>query len=250
LGSQSLEVCLGRYHLAMPRPGDVDLWVVPTGLSEAEGRCLRERLSVAERRTFDSFVQPIDRNRRVASRIALRSLLGAFGNLSPDAIRFDYSPTGKPCCARLQPLEFNMAHSGGLALIGFTTGGPIGVDIEMHRSDLDFAAIARQVFARSELEQLARVGEAQRGTAFFTLWTRKEAFLKRNGEGFLGTPQAIHVGLGPAFPSGAADVHSAAAPGLLQSFSPAPDYMGAVATTLPMEQTTVRHWCWDAARQR
>src|SRR5215472_2261792 len=45
------------------------------------------------------------------------------------------------------PIEFNLSHSGSRALLAFTRGREVGVDIEQIRNNLDFEALARRFFS-------------------------------------------------------------------------------------------------------
>jgi 4'-phosphopantetheinyl transferase len=127
-----------------------------------------------------------DRQYFCATRAALRSLLSAYLKAPPLELSFQYSDKGKPgldsrylSCG----IEFNVSHSGGLALLGFTLNRHIGVDIEKIRNDVDCEAIARRFFSAREQEQLSLLPADQRAEAFFRCWTRKEAFIKALGEG-------------------------------------------------------------------
>ncbi|WP_281684289.1 4'-phosphopantetheinyl transferase family protein [Thalassobaculum salexigens] len=61
-------------------------------------------------------------------------------------------------------------------------GTALGVDVEngARKGDL---SIAHSYFAPPELDWLRAQGEAERGGAFMTLWTLKEAFIKATGKG-------------------------------------------------------------------
>jgi medium-chain acyl-[acyl-carrier-protein] hydrolase len=229
-------------RLTPPRPREAHIWTVRLDREASDSMRLREILSADERQRADAFVHAADRRRYTITRAALRTLLGRYGGVRPDTIGFSYSANQKPGCEALRPLEFNVSHSGALALIAFTSGCPVGVDVEHVRRDLDVAGVGRQVFTNAEIVQLARIAEARRGAAFFDLWVRKEAYFKRSGEGLGGAPRDTHVGLGPSFLSEGPAAHSSASPGTLLSFSPASDYAGALGAGMPLEQTIVRRW--------
>jgi medium-chain acyl-[acyl-carrier-protein] hydrolase len=248
--AQDLEGGSWDVHLTPPRRGEAHLWTVRLDRHEGGVACLAEILSDDERHRADAYVHVADRLRYTVTRAALRTLLGRYGGVPPDTIGFSYSSSGKPRCEALRPLDFNVSHSGDLALIAFTTGGPVGVDVEHVRRDLDFAGVGRQVFTNAEIEQLAGMAETRRGAAFFDLWVRKEAYFKRSGEGLGGPLRQTYLGLGPSFRSGEPMAPSAAAPGTLHSFSPAADYAGALATGVPLEQTIIRQWRGDDGRRK
>jgi medium-chain acyl-[acyl-carrier-protein] hydrolase len=231
----------GMAGLPLPPPGrrEVHLWTVRIALDGTEAVKLRPILSGAEQQAADAFVQTADRARYTTTRAALRHLLGRYGNRDPRNIAFGLSGTGKPWCEALWPLDFNVSHSGTMAVIAITSGCPVGVDVEHIRQGLDTAGIGRQVFTETEIAQLAGVPAEQRGEAFFDLWVRKEARLKCSGDGLAGAPRETHVGLGSRFHA-IPDMFRTAAN--VQSFGLAPDYAAAVATEEAIDQMTVREW--------
>jgi 4'-phosphopantetheinyl transferase len=101
-------------------------------------------------------------------------------------VRFKYLASGKPQLEQDQnayDLQFNVAHSGDLALLAFGTGHRLGVDVEKVRSDVDTHALAERFFSLREREGLRALPEPMRVSGFFTCWARKEAFLKATGDG-------------------------------------------------------------------
>ncbi len=141
-------------------------------------------LSPAERARAERFRFPHHRDSYIIRHGILRTLLGRYLGIKPEAVEFRYGEFKKPEVANPQDrIHFNDSHSGGLALYGFTRACPIGVDIEHLRPVEHFQQIARHYFSPREVELLAALPEADRIRGFFSLWTRKEAFLKATGEG-------------------------------------------------------------------
>ncbi|MEX2553348.1 MAG: 4'-phosphopantetheinyl transferase superfamily protein, partial [Actinomycetota bacterium] len=144
----------------------------------------RSILSPEEAARAERFVFDRDRNRFVAGRGALRSLLAHYQGVEPREVVLEYSHYGKPFLPRelgRDQLEFNLSHSDDWALIGITLGRRLGVDLERLRVLDDLEGLARTVFSRRELAELAEVPEPERTEAFFNCWTRKEAFIKACG---------------------------------------------------------------------
>ena len=78
-----------------------------------------------------------DRSRFIATRGILRELLGGYVNLAPGHLEFDYGPQGKPTLRTALPqqsVQFNVSHSHGVALLAFSVGRRLGVDVELVRS--------------------------------------------------------------------------------------------------------------------
>jgi len=81
-------------------------------------------------------------------------------------------------------LQFNISHSKGFALFAFTLHNQVGIDIEYIRKDFSYEEIAPQFFSKKENIVLSALPKERQREAFFTCWTRKEAFIKAVGEGF------------------------------------------------------------------
>lgn len=231
-----------------PAAEEVHLWQVNLEVPEETLARLRPVLSPSELQRADAFLQAADRARYTITRAALRTLLGRYGNLPAKDIELSYSSHGKPRCQKLLPVDFNVAHSGSLALIAISRGQAIGVDVERIRTGIEFQAIGKQVFTPSELRELAQRAPDQQMNAFFDLWARKEAFLKCRGDGLMGSPEKIHLGLPPftqPLPSEIGQDYTTGPSRLVQSFTPAPGYTGAVAVEKDWEQVTFRTWQSD-----
>lgn len=163
---------------------EVHVWrssldIAPSGLSK-----LRQILAPDERERADRFRFEIDRRRSVVGRGYLRSLLGRILGSPPDKLEFEYDEFGKPCLSAKHPaLQFNLSHSGNLVLIAIAWGRAVGVDVERIRTDLELDEIAARFFSANECKLLASLVGPARYLAFFTCWTRKEAYLKARGIG-------------------------------------------------------------------
>ena len=87
--------------------------------------------------------------------------------------------SGKPCFKN-SPLEFSLSHSRGVAVcsLGKT---PRGADVEFVRRRHNSQALAERFFGKAECEYIAKADNADE--AFYTVWTRKEALIKKRGGG-------------------------------------------------------------------
>lgn len=120
----------------------------------------------------------------------LRCLLGAELQRAPGSLQFEAGPHGKPRLAGADSgssLEFNLSHSGDLALLGCAWGRELGVDIEQWREMRDEAALVQRYFSAAEQAAYTALPAARRTRGFFQCWTRKEAYVKAVGRG-LGLP--------------------------------------------------------------
>jgi 4'-phosphopantetheinyl transferase len=165
--------------------GRVDVWRVhldqePSVKSEI-GVLSSDEFARASRFHFER-----DRHHFSRCRSALRSLLAAYLAIPAADIRFDYSTSGKPQLATDQnprDLQFNVSHSGGVALIAVGSECRLGIDIEIIRHDVDTVALSERFFSVTERAGLHALPSDLRVAGFYACWTRKEAFLKATGDG-------------------------------------------------------------------
>jgi 4'-phosphopantetheinyl transferase len=163
----------------------VDIWIVDLNqaATEAPGASI---LSIDEQERAARFHFEKDRIHFSRCRSALRNLLAVYLTMPPDEIHFDYQANGKPqLAAEKNPnaLQFNVSHSGGLALIAIGSEHRLGVDIEKMRRDIDAERLAERFFSVRERAGLREFADDLRVRGFFACWTRKEAFLKATGTG-------------------------------------------------------------------
>ena len=152
--------------------GEVHVWRLDISLERDAAL-----LSTDERERAARFHFARDRDRFVSGRAALRELLGRYLGAAPASIAFDYGPRGKP---HVRGLHFNLSHSDDAALLAVGPA-PLGVDIERCEASPDLASMAARCYGALELQGWR--ASADPVGLFFTLWTRKEAFIKATGEG-------------------------------------------------------------------
>jgi len=180
----------------------------------------------------------------------LRDLLGRYLQTQPSQINFVYNAFGKP---DLSPefanrLKFNLSHSAGFALIAVATASNVGVDLEYIRAQSDYADIARRFFSAAEVDYLIALPSHLYAEAFFSCWTKKEAYLKACGEGLAIPLNSFSVPLTTDHAHTPADLYVAskdivpAKRWSLYTLRPAPGYAGALA----IEGTgwRLRQWQW------
>ncbi len=114
-------------------------------------------LSSSERLRAAQIARPRARERWVASRRALREVLGRYLDREPAEVELRFGERGKPMLADPDaPLRFNLSHSGELALIAVAGGREVGVDVQL-------------------------IGA--KPAEFYADWTRREAIAKCHGTG-------------------------------------------------------------------
>jgi len=190
-----------RLETKIMLPADeVHLWRIDlASVASAEQRWA-QILSVDERMRAARFHFCRDRQYFTATRALLRTILSSYLDSDPKALLFSYSEKEKPSLSPLQfpnPLEFNVSHSGHVALLAFARGRALGVDVEQLRENFDHAVIARRFFSEQEQHQLAALAPSERYQGFFRCWTRKEAYIKAQGTGLSLPLHQFDVSLKP-----------------------------------------------------
>jgi len=177
------------FHLEAPLTlpeNEVQLWRLGLeSLAGGENRW-QQLLSADERARARRFLVLRVRQHFMATRALLRILLAGYLETNPKQVTFRHSAKQKPSLGPPHAesgISFNVAHSGGLALLAFSRKREIGVDVEQVRRDVDVEGIARRFFSLHEQKQLADVPAEGKIDAFFRCWTRKEAYVKAKGEG-------------------------------------------------------------------
>lgn len=165
--------------------GDVHVWKTSLTVSERDQSRCRELLSTDECGRADRFYFDRDRRRFIVARARMRMVLAAYVGGEPEMLTFSYGPHGKPALGGRHAgvLSFNLSHSSETALIAVAKNGHLGVDVEAVRRIDDRDTLAERFFSSSEARQLREVPYAARDRAFFTCWTRKEAYIKAVGDG-------------------------------------------------------------------
>lgn len=223
----------------------IDVWCAALDLAAEELARLERTLAAEERARAGRFVFERDRERFVAARGLLRQILAAYRGAPPEALRFRYSAKGKPALEDAGAgLEFNLAHSHGLALYAVAWRRPVGVDVERVREDIDVEGIAGRFFSPKEAAALRAIPQAERVRAFFRCWTRKEALLKAWGEGLPFGLNRFSVSLAareariletPFTPSESGRWW-------LYPLEPAPEFVGALAVRGSAARVHCREW--------
>jgi 4'-phosphopantetheinyl transferase len=164
---------------------EIHVWRASLDLPASGLAKLRLILSPDERKRAGRFHFEADRRRSVIGRGYLRLLLGEILDSPADKLQFEYGEFGKPRLKPVHglPLQFNLSHSGELILIAVAKGRAVGIDVERIRTGLDFEGVAARFFSANECKILDSLAGPERDDAFFTCWTRKEAYLKARGNG-------------------------------------------------------------------
>jgi 4'-phosphopantetheinyl transferase len=156
-----------------------------------------QHLSADEQARAQRLRDPSKRDQFIRSRSFLRQILATYLDSSPACVKLVYGERGKP---QLDPvhktsIQFNLAHSAGLAVILLAQEAVVGIDLERVDSQLDFLQIAQHYFVAADYQRLQMTAEVRRRRHFYRAWTRSEALVKLTGAGIGGARQ----GCAPAF---------------------------------------------------
>lgn len=166
-------------HNCLLNESRIDLWQFSLKNEFGDASQL---LNPEERARAARFYFERHQRRFTVARSMMRIILSRYLNTAPDRLEFTYSAHGKPEVINSQRLQFNLSHSGDLALLAVGKNHPLGVDIEYY-SARPFEGIARSLFSESELAEFRKVPISLRPAVFFHIWSQKEAFIKACGLG-------------------------------------------------------------------
>jgi 4'-phosphopantetheinyl transferase len=208
-------------------------------------RRLAQTLSDAERGRANRFLLARDKNRFIVCRGVLRGILSGYLHTAAEELRFRYGDHGKPRLAEeagAGGLHFNLSHSESMAVLAFTRGGEIGVDVERVRTDAAWEEIAAHVLSRQDCLLLQGIPGTLRRRAFFAAWTCKEAYVKARGQGLSFPLNRIDVTFAPLGLRRVGQDEAEAARWSLQELGVGGDYVAALA--VQGRDWKLRCWQW------
>ncbi|MFK3704277.1 4'-phosphopantetheinyl transferase [Raoultella sp. BIGb0138] len=115
---------------------------------------------------------------RRASWLAGRALLAQAVSPLPEII---YTGQGKPGFSGETTLWFNLSHSGDDIALLLSDEGEVGCDIEAIRPRQNWRSLANALFSLGEHAELEAEPPDRQLSAFWRIWTRKEAMVKQRG---------------------------------------------------------------------
>jgi 4'-phosphopantetheinyl transferase len=226
---------------------EVHVWRAALDLPSGQVQYLRGSLTADELGRAERFHSEKGRQQFIAGRGILRTILSRYLAIAPGHHRFCYNQDGKPLLAPEfdhYRLNFNLAHSNGLALYAIARGREIGIDLEQIRTNFECEEIAERFFSPVEVAILRTISAEMKAEAFFNCWTRKEAYIKAQGEGLSLPLHSFDVSYAPGEPArvlATRDDPQEAARWTLQELIPGDGYVGALA----VEGCDWRHKCWQ-----
>lgn len=166
--------------LASPAAG-LALWLCRLDGSSRTLSRYQRLLSESETARAARFGRDELRARYILGRGALRVLLGRRLGVEPERVPIVRGTRGRPQVPGAT-IDFNVSHTGNVALVGVLSGARVGVDIERSDRSINVDGIARRVLTPNERDAIARLDADAARRHVLTLWTCKEAMSKATGD--------------------------------------------------------------------
>lgn len=170
----------------MTQANSIDIWTIPLDSPDHSVEEARAILSETERSQADRFKFPEIRRRFIMAHAGLRRVLALYIPVNPEVIKYELNAFGKPALAPYptpENIQFNLSHSGELALVGVARARPVGVDVEGVKPLTGHMKIAGRYFSPDEVDVLKSMADSKSVEGFIQLWAGKEAFIKARGDG-------------------------------------------------------------------
>lgn len=223
-----------------PLRGTVHLWTIALNRPASVVSSLADVLDSSERAQASRLWEGPLRSRFIVAHGAARQIIAQYLDIPAPIVQLERAPGGKPR-VRGSALSFNLTQSGGVAVCAISNGGRLGVDVEQIRSISNADAMAERMFAPGEVRQYVAMPPADRQAAWFSCWTRKEAFLKATGELHQRALDSFEVDLSPGASNPRVTVQAEKG-WWMRSFSPGQGYVGAVAGDFPIAGLSSFEW--------
>jgi 4'-phosphopantetheinyl transferase len=161
------------------RKNRIDIWQYPLHTSWSGAKDI---LNEAERERAAKFYFTKHQRRFTIAHATLRIILSRYlPDKNPNELEFNENKYGKPELTT-NALQFNLSHSGNLALLAVGQYYPLGIDLELF-SKRPCIEIGTSMFSETEATALKKVDERLQTLTFFRIWAQKEAFIKACGLG-------------------------------------------------------------------
>ena len=217
---------------------DVEVWRLDCARRRDAGLVFRSALDAPERARLRIMRDAGARLRFSAGRWLVRRVLARRLGCTEAEVELAVGAHGRPSLAA-GGIDFNLSHAGSLVVLAVGTVR-VGIDVETTNRSRDWRAIARRFFSPVEFAAIEACDEAERRTAFFRAWTRKEAFVKALGTGLATGFARFDVSIGPRPALTGARIDGVdASEWSIRDLAAGPDHLGAVAmrTTRPRVRT-------------
>lgn len=167
----------------------IDIWRYPLTAENPEAV---ELLSPSEQHRAKRFHFPRHQRRFTNAHSVLRLILARYINDTARNLEFTEGKQGKPELLNLPNLQFNLSHSGEMALLAVGQQHPLGIDLE-YFSGRTYYGIGEHLFSPKENQALKTAPTSLTTLVFFNIWVQKEALIKACGLGLSYPTQQFDV---------------------------------------------------------
>lgn len=159
-------------------------------LSQNEYCYLSEMVSSDKREQLGKFSRYEDAQRTLLGDVLLRcALKERYGMLNSEIV-FRANEFSKPYLQNCPDIHFNISHSKKYVACAASLS-PVGIDVEaIGKMDM---RIADRFFTQQEKQYIVGYSNEEQQRAFYHIWTRKEAYIKREGKGLQTPLSTINV---------------------------------------------------------
>ncbi|HVP21918.1 MAG TPA: 4'-phosphopantetheinyl transferase superfamily protein [Anaerolineaceae bacterium] len=218
-------------------PGEIHVWKVMLDRWLNRTDQLIEILSDEEIKQVKRFRFNLVGIRYATTHACLRLVLGRYLSQPAGEIKFRTGPGGKPYLEQdgsnpQKSLSFNISHSEDVLLISIAAQAETGIDVEKIKPEFQHEQVSKLFFAPFEQAWIADFPPEIQETAFYRLWTCKEAVLKGEGSGMRIDLETVKIEFEDETSAAYCVLPVAEGEGQLwkiQLFVPAPQYTAALA---------------------
>jgi 4'-phosphopantetheinyl transferase len=233
---------------SLPLVDEVHLWHVALADVPLSPERIAASLSPSEQERAARFAFPYLTRQFACGRLALRYILAAYQQSAAAELAFGAGERGKPYLLEADGspsrLEFNVSNAGNHLLVAVALKA-VGVDIEAIRPLQEIDEIVERNFSVCERAAYWQLAPEQRPLAFFTGFTRKEAYTKAVGLGLYLPLASFSVTLGPELPARLIEIDGdpdKAASWTLLPIQAPPGHVGALVAQGRVERVLACTW--------
>jgi len=168
---------------------------IPKSLKLEEISFWVKMLDLEEQAIYKSYKVDFKKKEFLIGRLLLKHIISKHLTLDFSDIKFLKNQYGKLYLKNVREeeatnLDFNLTHSEGIVACAIANR-VVGIDVEfMKEIHLD---IIKQVLSKDEMLFLQAQPKETWKRLFYQIWTRKEAYLKAIGTGFIFEPNTLNI---------------------------------------------------------
>lgn len=151
--------------------------------SDGEYESFRQMISKDKLERIDRFKHSCDYKRSLLADVISRKMTESETGIPSKQLDISVDEFGKPFVKNAENIFFNVSHAGDYVAC-IISDKPCGIDIEEVNGQAHID-IAKRFFNEEEYNYLLTLPEENQSSAFFELWTAKEAYTKYLGKGIV-----------------------------------------------------------------